>query len=406
MGWIQSIVNKFNPVQSSIAASETGSGFSSTTTTAITAPNTIGIVKRCVEMITDAGSEVPLVLYRHDKGGELTPWTNAKFNKFLQRPNDHYDRTQFYSNLIQDLIVDGNAFIYVDKEGLYHLPAEHVVIVEDSKNYIKGFKYVAVGDDKMYPRDSVIHIRLNNSGSVYRGVGKLSPIVKELNIFKAMLRYQETFFLNSGIPRVLLKTANFLNPKTKNRMLADWRAAHSALQNKANGTAILDGGLGVEVLDSNFKDADFNAGVSRLEQYIAVILGVPWVLINSGNNANIRNNQRLFYTHTVMPLMNRIASAITSHIHRVSPNTVGKLSVKPDSFAVEALRPDLKEHSSYLATLVNGGVLTPNEARRALRREPIDGNDELRIPANVAGSAGNPSEGGRPPAPKPTKESP
>ena len=40
--------------------------------------------------------------------------------------------------------------------------------------------------------------------------------------------------------------------------------------------------------------------------------------------------------------------------------------------------------------------MSPNEAREALRLDPMDGHDGLRIPANIAGSASNPSEGGRP----------
>jgi hypothetical protein len=31
-----------------------------------------------------------------------------------------------------------------------------------------------------------------------------------------------------------------------------------------------------------------------------------------------------------------------------------------------------------------------------LRLEEIEGHDDLRIPANIAGSASNPAEGGRP----------
>jgi hypothetical protein len=40
--------------------------------------------------------------------------------------------------------------------------------------------------------------------------------------------------------------------------------------------------------------------------------------------------------------------------------------------------------------------MSPNEARQALRLEPVEGHDDLRVPANIAGSAVNPSEGGRP----------
>jgi hypothetical protein len=65
---------------------------------------------------------------------------------------------------------------------------------------------------------------------------------------------------------------------------------------------------------------------------------------------------------------------------------------------VSALQPDIKDVATYHQTLVNGGIITPNEARIELRYAPIPGNDELRVPANIAGSAVNPAQGGRPPA--------
>jgi hypothetical protein len=41
--------------------------------------------------------------------------------------------------------------------------------------------------------------------------------------------------------------------------------------------------------------------------------------------------------------------------------------------------------------------MTPNEVREAMNMEPLDGHNDLRVPANIAGSATNPEEGGRPP---------
>jgi hypothetical protein len=45
---------------------------------------------------------------------------------------------------------------------------------------------------------------------------------------------------------------------------------------------------------------------------------------------------------------------------------------------------------------VNTGIISPNEARDALSFDPVDGYDDLRVPANIAGSAANADEGGRP----------
>jgi hypothetical protein len=60
------------------------------------------------------------------------------------------------------------------------------------------------------------------------------------------------------------------------------------------------------------------------------------------------------------------------------------------------LQPELKDIAQYHVALVNGGVITPNEARKELRYDSMDGHDDLRIPANIAGSAADPSQGGRP----------
>jgi len=67
---------------------------------------------------------------------------------------------------------------------------------------------------------------------------------------------------------------------------------------------------------------------------------------------------------------------------------------------VVALRPDLKAESDRLSSLVNNGIMLGKEARSILRLEPLEDPllDEIRIPANVAGSATGVSgqEGGKP----------
>ena len=40
--------------------------------------------------------------------------------------------------------------------------------------------------------------------------------------------------------------------------------------------------------------------------------------------------------------------------------------------------------------------ITVNEAREQLGFDSVDGQDDVRVPANIAGSAANPDEGGRP----------
>ena len=70
--------------------------------------------------------------------------------------------------------------------------------------------------------------------------------------------------------------------------------------------------------------------------------------------------------------------------------------IKEDISNIPALQPELRDAASYYSSLVNGGIMTVNEAREALAYEPLDGQDDIRAPANIAGSAVNPDLGGRP----------
>jgi hypothetical protein len=148
---------------------------------------------------------------------------------------------------------------------------------------------------------------------------------------------------------------------------------------------------------STFKDMDFDVSIKTHDTKILKALGVPPILLDGGNNANISPNLRLFYLETVLPLVNKLSVALERFFgYDISPVTAN----------VSALQPELKDVAAYHTTLVNGGVVTPNEARVELRyAKVIDAEaDKLRVPANIAGSAADPSQGGKPKAPANNKE--
>ena len=122
---------------------------------------------------------------------------------------------------------------------------------------------------------------------------------------------------------------------------------------------------------------------------MAKAIGVPYVLLKSGNNANIDANQKLFYLHTVIPLLSQFCSAF-SHFFN------GGVDIRPDRLKVPALQPDIRNQAIYYSTLVNTGIITPNEAREGLRFPKLENNDSIRIPQNITGSATDPTQGGRP----------
>lgn len=348
----------------------------------------IEAVRRGVDLIVNGAASFEISVAEKLNG--ITPVTNgirkSKVISLLNyQPNLYQDIASFRRNIYMDIVLEGNAFIYFDGVYLYNLPAASVEIVPDAKTYIKEYKYNGV--TKFKPEE-IIHIRDNSSESIYRGMPRLKSTIATLNSRIKMLKFQDKFFDNGAVPGLVLKSPNVLGDKVKQRLIESWQREYSPTKG-GKRPAILDGGLEIDrITDINFKELDFESSVSNKEKSLLLALGVPDILINGGNNANITPNLRLFYLETVLPIVRNLATAFERYFGYNLEAEVSKVS---------ALQPEMRDIASYHTSLVNGGVLTPNEARKELRYEAIEGLDEIRIPANIAGSAVDPSQGGRPP---------
>jgi len=346
------------------------------------------VVNRAVNMIVDDSSDIPLTIGQKVNG--IAPVVEnirkTRVDLLLNKePNPFQDINTFKRNLIIDLLIDGNIFVYFDGRHLYHLPANNVIIHSDTSTYIEQFEYD--GHINYSPKE-IIHIKENSFNSIYRGVPRLKPAYRTMYLLDSMRKFQDNFFKNGAVPGLVLKSPNTLSEKIKERMLQAWQTRYNP-KNGGKRPLILDGGLEVDALSKiNFKELDFQTSITANEKIILEAMGVPPILLDGGNNANIRPNHRLYYLETILPIVRKVSYAFERYFG---------FKITEDITGVPALQPELRDQAAYYATLVNTGIISPNEAREALGKEPLDGGEDLRVPANIAGSAANPEEGGRPP---------
>ena len=346
------------------------------------------VVNRSVNMIVDDVADIPFEVGEKIQG--ITPIVanvrRSRVDLLLNKePNPFQDVNSFKRNLIIDLLIDGNIFIYYDGVHLYHLPAQNVTIEADTQTYVS--KYVYDGRIEYTPKE-IIHIKENSFHSIYRGVPRLKAAYRTMYLLDNMRKFQDNFFLNGAVPGLVLKSPNTLSDRIKERMLAAWSQRYNP-KNGGKRPLILDGGLEVDSLTKvNFKELDFQPSIAANEKVILQAMGVPPILMDGGNNANIRPNHRLYYLETILPIVRKISHSCERFFgFELNENVHG----------VPALQPELRDQAAYYSTLVNTGIMTPNEVRDAMNMESLDGHDDLRVPANIAGSAADPSEGGRPP---------
>ena len=344
----------------------------------------IEIVNRAVNLVVDGAAEIPCII-----GERLgTPTRGGVKRKTVETilnfsPNPFQDISSFRRNLILDLIINGNIFIYFDGAHLYQLPAAQVTIETDTKTYVKCYR---MGNIEYAP-DEVIHIKENSFNSIYRGISRLKPATSSMGLLQQMRKFQHNFFKNGAVPGLIIKSPDVLSQKIKERMLEFWKI-HYRPDGGGRSPLFLDGGLSINNLGTtDFKELDFQTACLDCEKTILKAIGVPPILFDGGNNANIAPNHRLFYIETIIPICKKLNSAFSRYFG---------YQVNSDVTSTPALQPALRDQAAYISTLVNGGILTPNEGRTILGKEELEGHSEIRVPANIAGSAVDPSLGGAP----------
>jgi len=391
MGLWKEIKEKLNPAQHRYSDEErTAPTSQNKLLTVQNSFNLVEVVNRSINMIVDSAAQVE---YDIKESLPFTPRISGMRGTTLakllnNRPNPYMDISTFRRLLFMDFMIDGNAFIHYDGTAFYHLPAKNMEIISDEKTYVNHYLYDAT---TVFSVNEVLHIKDNSATSLFRGDSRINSALNTLISRETMNAFQEKFFENGAVVGLVIETDAVLSKKLKDRQELEWVAKYNP-QNGSKKPLILDAGMKMKATSTNsFRDMDFNGTITELEKRVGIALGVPSILLDSGNNANIRPNLELFFSMTILPLVRKFEAAFEYAFG---------FDVETTTHTIVALRPDQKMESDRLSALVNNGILTGNEARKVLRLEPIDDPlmNKIRIPANVAGSASGVSgqEGGKP----------
>lgn len=387
---------KANPAQQLISFDNGPEIASDATVTYATAFEKLETVNRGVNMIVSACSSLEYDIKDKLLDGVVNGVRAKTLANLLNyRPNPYQSAIEFRTNIFTDFVLEGNIFMYYDGAFLYHLPAAHVQVVSHPTTFVE--KYLYNSTITLKPNE-VIHIKDISSNSIYRGSSRLAAAERNIKTLYKMQLFQDQFFENGAVAGLIFGTDNTLSQIAKDKTIANWQSRYSP-KNGAKRPMILDSGLKpFPISSATFQEMDFDTSIKTHDTKILKALGVPPLLLDGGNNANISPNLRLFYLETVMPIIAKYTSAMERYFG---------YDLAPITSNVSALQPELKEVATYHATLVNAGILSANEARIELRyaKDTDPESDKLRIPANIAGSASDPSLGGAPKKPdKPPKE--
>ena len=327
------------------------------------AGNSIGY--RCVRMIAEAASSVPLLVYDGEKELAAHP-----LKHLLARPNPAQSCRELMDNIFSFLLVAGNS--YVEASSLDGTPRELVCLRPDRMKVVAGargwpeaYQYSVGGAATRLPAETVLHIRLFNPLDDYYGMSPLEAAARSIDTHNAASAWNKAMLDNAARPSgalVFAASDEQLTPEQFDKI-------KSELENKYQGAAnagrpmVLEGGLDWKEMGFSPRDMEFIEAKNASAREVALAFGVPPMLLGiPGDNtfANYAEANRTFWRQSVVPLLGRVTEALTNFL---GPQFGDGIRVSYDLDQVEALSAD---RDALWARVDKASFLTPDEKREAV----------------------------------------
>ncbi len=311
----------------------------------------------CVQLIADTIATLPLDVYRKSLDGPVSLTTP----RFLEQPNQYADRTQFLTQILTSLLLDGNAYVlgvpFVSAPETLDIvhPDEVQIREEDGRNvyYLKGHRWT-------HP-ESLLHIRGITLPGQVKGMSPVEAARQALGLGLAAQEFGARFFGSGQNLSGVIEVPGDMSPDQAAVVRQKWSRDHSGLRN-AHEPGVLTGGATWKPISVTPAQAQFleSRRFSATEIAAQLFLVDPTLLgiSNSGQSltyANLEQRGIHLAQYTLMRWIVRLERAFTMMLPR--PQYV--------KFNVNGLqRADLKtRYEAYSIGLGGAPFLVPDEPR-------------------------------------------
>lgn len=305
----------------------------------------------------------------------------------LNAPNPIMSSVFFFQSLYMAAQMAGNGYMHCVQpttrgvSELWPMQPQNVWIMLDRTNYVVGYGYGRdAASERAFGADEVIHYRhAPHPRLPYMGMGPLHVAFNEADIESASTENELAMWRNGARPDYVMEAP----PDTTDEQVKDLErrvnASHRGPRNK--GKFLVARAIKVQPIQFTPKEMEYIAGRQDIERRIWAAFGLPEseVRMNDANLASSLTGSTQYLRQTIRPAIDSVADLLTKEL-------LPKFGADPGEmwFAYDNCVPsDETGEANRLVALVNARILTTNEARAELNREPIDGGDALQAEANA-----------------------
>ena len=299
------------------------------------------------------------------------------------------------------LELTGNAYIHpvLDRRlgvpvELWTMPSQWVEIVPGEaargEPFVKGYRYGASDSQKVeFAPDEVIHFKYPNPRDVYYGLGKVEAAWGAVTSNEALHEMDYFFFKNKSRPDYLAVIKGNASADELDRFTVE-------VESKMRGTSKTGRFLAVtgdvDLKPLSFPPKDLS-GREEIVEEIAAIFGVPVSMLraNDPNLASATVGFASWKETTILPACRMDEEVLNAEL-------LPLFGIEGDAFLAydNPVKRDEIQESTKRLSYVQGGILTPNEARKQEGLDAVDDPmaDRLLINGQPLGGSPPASPGG------------
>ena len=333
----------------------------------------LSAVYRCVEVITNGVASLPVKLYRTDEKGFKYEMHNNLSFILSKKPTGKINAFTFYKLIVKDILLQGNAYALILRNGkgeiigLQYIQAGLVSPIDRGDR----IEYQVTGIKGFVRQEDILHFMNYTDNGVY-GISVLTHARRTLGIADYGENASENFYKSGGCTTGFLKFDGPSSGKQREEILSAWNQATGGVRNQPNGIPVLPANVNYTQLSVNPADAQLLESREFSIVEICRFFGVSPTKCFDLTHASYNNSEMAelaFLNDTLRPLLTKIEMEMETKLFKPEEGYDIKFDVS------ELLRTDKKSQAEYFTKLFNLGVLSPNDIRKELDMDEIEGGD-------------------------------
>ena len=237
----------------------------------------IPAVARCVNLISETVSMIPIKLYREDTADgkrKTVEVTDSRCDLLNEDTKDTLDGAQFKKALVRDYLLNGNAYAYINKQrnsvkSLHYVDSKNVTINQNFDPIFKDYNILVHGQTYK-PFEFLKILRATKDGA--RGSGIVEENGELLKVAYTTLKFEQNLVSTGGNKKGFINAKNRLTKEAIDALKAAWYKFYS---NNDENVIILNEGLTFQEASNTSVEMQLNESKKSMSDSILEIFGVP-----------------------------------------------------------------------------------------------------------------------------------